>query len=278
MAFDSQTFKTRALTSVVFVIIMLAGLLWNRWGFIILFTIIHFGCWYEFVKLLKKIYPKREHFKSDGYRMSPVGEDTNRGGPPWAVSPPPPFITALRNFEMHPPKSFGYYLPLGLVYITLPVLIMIHLGFPNVNHWLYQRGFEDAFQYSPILPCGMIFSIWINDTMAYIVGSLIGKIPLSKISPKKTWEGTIGGAVLCIITIAIIGNASSYYKFQDWIVIASCCAVFGTFGDLIESKLKRMAKVKDSGTLMPGHGGFLDRFDSLLVATPFVGVYYFFYM
>jgi len=129
-----------------------------------------------------------------------------------------------------------------------------------------------------IIPCGIIFSIWINDTMAYIVGSFIGKTPLSKISPKKTWEGTIGGALLCIITISLIGKATGFYNYKNWIVIASCCAIFGTLGDLLESKLKRMANVKDSGTIMPGHGGFLDRFDSLLVATTFVAVYYFFVM
>ncbi len=129
-----------------------------------------------------------------------------------------------------------------------------------------------------IIPCGIIFCLWINDTMAYIVGSFIGKTPLSKISPKKTWEGTIGGALLCIVTIAIVGYSTGFYTYKDWIIIASCCAIFGTTGDLIESKLKRMANVKDSGSLMPGHGGFLDRFDSLLVATPFVALYYFLYM
>lgn len=232
MAFDLKTFKTRALTAIVFVVVMLAGLLWNRWGFIILFTVIHFGCWYEFINLLKKINSKK----------------------------------------------IGYFLPLGLLYITLPVLLMIDFGFPNTSHWLYQRGYEDAFQYSPVLPCGIIFSIWINDTMAYIVGSLIGKTPFSAISPKKTWEGTLGGALLCVVTIALVGNATGYYTVKDWMIIASCCAVFGTLGDLIESKLKRMANVKDSGTLMPGHGGFLDRFDSLLVATPFVALYYFLFI
>ncbi len=132
--------------------------------------------------------------------------------------------------------------------------------------------------YLKIIPCGIIFSIWINDTMAYIVGSFIGKTPLTKISPKKTWEGTIGGALLCIITISLIGKAMGFYTPQNWIIIASCCAIFGTIGDLLESKLKRMAKVKDSGSIMPGHGGFLDRFDSLLVTTPFVALYYFLVM
>jgi phosphatidate cytidylyltransferase len=221
MAPDAKTFKTRSTTAFVFVIIMLAGLLWNQWSFIILFTIIHFGCWYEFVKLLKKINPVL-------YKVLSV---------------------------------------FGLIYITLPMALLIYMR--------TQTGISINNNFLKIVPCGIIFSIWINDTMAYIVGSFIGKTPFSKISPKKTWEGTIGGALLCVITIALTGKATGFYTFKDWIIIAACCAVFGTAGDLIESKLKRMADVKDSGSLMPGHGGFLDRFDSLLVATPFVAIYYF---
>ncbi|MEO8412027.1 MAG: phosphatidate cytidylyltransferase [Ginsengibacter sp.] len=225
MAFDAKTFRTRTLTSIVFVAVMLAGLLWNQWSFILLFTIIHFGCWYEFVKLMKKINPKK----------------------------------------------YLYYVLFGLLYITLPVVIMIYVRYTGNVY----KGNLDFIEFGKVLPCGIIFSIWINDTMAYIVGSFIGKTPLSKISPKKTWEGTIGGAILCIVTITLVGNATGFYNYHDWIAIAFCCAVFGTIGDLMESKLKRMAQVKDSGTLMPGHGGFLDRFDSLLVAIPFVGLYYF---
>jgi phosphatidate cytidylyltransferase len=220
MAFDTKTFKTRTLTAIIFALAMLIGLLWNQWSFIILFTIIHFGCWYEFIKLLKKIDPA--------------------------------------NYKL---KSL-----LGLLYITLPVILIIIIRTNNFN------GFNDNFL--KIIPCGIVFSIWINDTMAYIVGSFIGKTPLSSISPKKTREGTIGGIILCVIVITLIGYFTKYYSVFDWIFISLFCAVFGTLGDLLESKLKRMANVKDSGSLMPGHGGFLDRFDSMLVAIPFVFVYY----
>jgi len=224
MAFDTKTFKTRTLTAIVFAIAMLAGLLWNKWSFIILFTIIHFGCWYEFIKLMKKIYPFRYKAKS----------------------------------------------LLGLLYISLPIILMILFRIENAE------GKDDNFL--KILPCVIVFSIWINDTMAYLVGSFIGKNPLSKISPKKTWEGTIGGIILCVIVIALFGNTTGYYSLRDWIIIPLCCGIFGTFGDLLESKIKRMAAVKDSGNLLPGHGGFLDRFDSLLIAIPFVFVYYLLFM
>lgn len=222
MALNKAVFKTRATTAIVFVVVMLIGLLWNRWAFAFLFTIIHFGCWYEFVKLMKKIY----------------------GG------------------------QFWLYSLLGLAYITMPIAMLINMRFSEI----FFKGNSVFIDLGYLLPCAIIFSIWINDTMAYVVGSFIGKTPFSKISPKKTWEGTIGGAILCVITIGLAGYFL-YKDFKQAAIIAAICAIFGTAGDLLESKIKRLAMVKDSGNFMPGHGGFLDRFDSLLVATPFVWLY-----
>jgi phosphatidate cytidylyltransferase len=102
---------------------------------------------------------------------------------------------------------------------------------------------------------------------------------MSAISPKKTWEGTIGGIILAIGVMGLIGywlnNEPAWALFAPihWMAVAAIVSVTGTFGDLLESKLKRMADIKDSGHIMPGHGGFLDRFDSLLVATPFAFAY-----
>lgn len=220
MALDINTFKTRTLTAIIFAAVMLTGLLWNEWSFIVLFTIVHFGCWYEFVKLLKKISP----------------------------------------------LDYKSQIPLGVFYISLPIFLLLVIRLQPIQS-----------EYSEILkvvPCGIIFSIWINDTMAYIVGSFIGKTPLTSISPKKTWEGTMGGIILSVAIITVIGGFSGYFRWIDWMMISLLSAVAGTFGDILESKIKRMAQVKDSGTLMPGHGGFLDRFDSLLVAIPFVFLYY----
>jgi phosphatidate cytidylyltransferase len=171
-------------------------------------------------------------------------------------------------------KQYFYYLPLSLFYIIMPLLMMIDLGI-TVKIYTAAPGTTEVL-YAPLFPCAIIFSIWINDTMAYLVGSFIGKTPFTKISPKKTWEGTIGGMLLCVVVIAMAGNyipAAKIIGWQHWLCIAAICAVFGTMGDLLESKLKRTAGIKDSGSFMPGHGGFLDRFDSLLVATPFVWLY-----
>lgn len=166
---------------------------------------------------------------------------------------------------------------LAPVYIIFPILCMIDMGTgntllargPHTEQWVSEV-------WTPLLPIALIFSIWINDTMAYIVGSLIGKTPFSKISPKKTWEGTIGGALLCVGVIALLGAyipAAQNIAVKHWIAIAAIAAFTGTLGDLFESKLKRLAGVKDSGSFMPGHGGFLDRFDSLLFASPAVWIY-----
>ena len=168
-----------------------------------------------------------------------------------------------------PTKYFGL-LALSMPYIIIPILMMIELGKKN-----YQQDLSLT-NYSPLLPIAIILSIWINDTMAYLVGSFIGKTPFSKVSPKKTWEGTIGGAILCVIVMGIIVHFVKTFYFlplKHWLAIAAICAIFGTIGDLLESKIKRIANIKDSGSFMPGHGGFLDRFDSLLIATPFVWLY-----
>ena len=99
---------------------------------------------------------------------------------------------------------------------------------------------------------------------------MVGKTPLISISPKKTWEGTIGGIFMAVITITILGYISFKADIIQLIIISTLTCITGIFGDLFESKLKRMAGVKDTGSIMPGHGGFLDRFDSLLFATIFV--------
>ena len=284
MAFNRQTFKTRALTAIIFAAVMLAGLLWNHWVFFILFSVIHFGCWIEYQKLVglidsgyKEITSFHKYgvmltgwclmlwFTSDAYVL--FGIQLHELG--WWLGLIMIFLLPVtellftKNIRL---KNIGYSI-LGLVYISLCWGLMMDLR----NYLTIFKGEILVFDFGRIIPCIIIFSIWINDTMAYIVGSIIGKTPLSKVSPKKTWEGTIGGIILATIVSFI------YARYQDdgmGIVIITLVAVIaGTFGDLLESKLKRLAGVKDSGNLMPGHGGFLDRFDSLLLATPFVWLY-----
>jgi len=129
-------------------------------------------------------------------------------------------------------------------------------------------------QYKPEIILSILILIWTNDSFAFIVGKNLGKRKLFvSISPKKTIEGFFGGLIFSIATGSLISIYVSDYKFIDWIVIAVIVSVLGTIGDLIESKFKRQANIKDSGTIMPGHGGILDRFDSLLFVAPFVYLY-----
>lgn len=305
MAFNLASFRTRALTAVVFVVVMLGGLLFNHWTFFLLFSVIHFGCWIEYQKLIGKIdvdYQKITPFHKYGIMIAGwcimlwfTGPEFNIFGVRlhqlgWWLGLIFLFLLPVMEvlFTRHVQlKNIGYS-ALGVIYISLSLGLMMDLyDFPNKMLRFFIPGMEvNHFPFdfqTVIIPSVIIASIWVNDTMAYIVGSLIGRTPLSKVSPKKTWEGTIGGILLAVTVVGLIfsnlNTAIVYpgvnftFSNQFWFIIAGIAVVFGTLGDLLESKLKRMAGVKDSGQIMPGHGGFLDRFDSLLLATPFVWLY-----
>lgn len=144
-----------------------------------------------------------------------------------------------------------FYICSGFVFLTLIPFINLH--------------------FIPEILISIFILIWANDTFAYLTGKSIGKRKLmEKISPKKTIEGFIGGLIGSILTSLIIFNFTEYYPVYIWIVIAILISVFGTFGDLIQSKFKRNAGVKDSGRLMPGHGGIYDRLDSIIYSSPFI--------
>jgi phosphatidate cytidylyltransferase len=300
VALNKEVFKTRALTAVIFAVVMLAGLLWNRWSFFLLVSIIHFGCWFEYLKITEITHKTKidivikYFFAIVGFTLFLVlgakgigadiwgvyfGVEISYKVLLWVIMFACVLIFIFQNKEIS--SGAKKMMMLGFVYITIPLALFLYVRlsmFLNVelsNGNLPLEELPDILD-GKLIACAIIFSIWINDTMQYIVGSLIGKTPFSKISPKKTWEGTIGGALLCVIVIGLLGYflpVAQSLSVKHWVVIASICAVFGTLGDLLESKIKRLAGVKDSGTFMPGHGGFLDRFDSLLVATPFVWLY-----
>lgn len=300
MAFNWSVFRTRSLTALVFVAVMLVGLLWNQWSFLVLFSLIHFGCWWEYFNLLEKIHRVTYHHYTRiglmllGYafflfccapELYSVNTYSLKNNLSFPVSLAGFVLLATGIFQKEKItlRSFGAA-ALGLVYISLSWGLMLNLYSSNRWHVLNIHDTK-VIPGAIFIPLVIIAGIWINDTMAYISGSLIGKTPLSKISPKKTWEGTIGGALLCIVVIFFFWN-SAYFSLTGMEVpfsvtplnilcgiIAGIAAITGTLGDLFESKLKRMAGVKDSGSFMPGHGGFLDRFDSLLWAVPFVWLF-----
>jgi phosphatidate cytidylyltransferase len=281
MAFNWQTFKTRSLTAIVFVVVMMFGLLWDRWSFFLLFSVVHFGAWIEYQKLIGKIEPQYAGINSvhrfgimlagwclllffTNQQLQLFGAHLTTIG--WWLGLILMVIIPL-VILLQSPKTFlqnvGYSL-FGILYISLPIALLIGLR----NKWE-----ELNIDLNLIIPLLIIFTLWINDTMAYIVGSIIGKTPLTPVSPKKTWEGTIGGIILAVITMSLIAYFTQKLAVVHTAIIAALASISGTYGDLFESKLKRMAGVKDSGHIMPGHGGFLDRFDSLFFAATIVWFY-----
>ncbi len=173
------------------------------------------------------------------------------------------FIFELFRKKENPFGNIGFTF-LGIIYVALPFSL---LNYINV--------FSGTYSYTILF--GVFFILWSNDAGAYIVGSLLGKHKLfPRISPGKSWEGSIGGALISYGIAFIISGWYNSITFIDWIVIATILIIIGTLGDLVESLLKRSLGLKDSGSLLPGHGGILDRFDSLIMSVPFIFTYLYF--
>ena len=256
----------------------MGGLLWNEWAFLVLVSLIAVLCLREYFRMLQLIYPDTVWpawlppvtilFSLLLLWFPPIAG--------WITGMPadislqkyfPPLLCVLPMIALATGLSKRTALLAGLAavgalgYIVMPAVMLYSMRLQSL-----------------LLPLALVLLIWMNDTMAYLVGSFIGRTPFSPISPKKTWEGTVGGALLTMALGMVWGWYSQLYTLTDWAVLALCASVAGTAGDLFESKLKRTAGVKDSGTMMPGHGGALDRFDSLLVATPFAFAYAYLFM
>ena len=279
MALNMPVFYKRTGSAIVFAAIMLVGLLCGSDAFLALALLISSLCLREYFQLMQKI-------------------DKDAYWPKWL---PPAvhtinllsivFVYALFNQIVFPTRYRWISTVTPIVFIIPATLIIISVVSSKNSLIALLQSLAGIFYItipvislqlmsdaSYILPIALILMIWTNDTMAYLVGSFIGKTPFSAISPKKTWEGTGGGALLTMIGAMAYGYFSHKFRLIDWAVLGLCAAVAGTLGDLVESKLKRMADVKDSGNVMPGHGGALDRFDSLLLAAPFAGTYVLLFM
>ena len=170
-------------------------------------------------------------------------------------------ISELYLKKASPMLNWAYSM-LSQLYIGLPFALLNVLAFHTDPEY-------SSVSYNPILPLSIFIFLWLSDTGAYCVGSLIGKHRLfERISPKKSWEGSIGGGVVAIGASFVLAHYFTIMSMWEWTGLALVVVVFGTWGDLTESLLKRQLHVKDSGTILPGHGGMLDRFDSALMAIP----------
>lgn len=166
-------------------------------------------------------------------------------------------IKLYKKFERKPFTNIAYMI-LGLFYVAMP--------FSLLNIAVYENG---MYNFEVIFGC--LFILWASDTGAYFAGTLFGKRKLfERISPKKSWEGAVGGAILAVVFALIIANYFESLEKWQWLTISVIIIIGGIYGDLIESLLKRSIEIKDSGMSLPGHGGFLDRFDGLLISAPFI--------
>ena len=181
-------------------------------------------------------------------------------------------MVAELYLKQEDPVNDWAYTMMSQLYIALPFSMINVLAFRSA-------GSDIAYTY--LIPLSVFFFLWVNDAGAYICGSLLGKHKLfPRISPGKSWEGSIGGGILVMIVAVIIWHLSEQYDVNDlqlsalqWAGLGLVVVVFGTWGDLVESLFKRTLGIKDSGNILPGHGGMLDRFDSTLMAFPAAVVY-----
>ncbi len=165
-------------------------------------------------------------------------------------------VTGLYLKEESPIKSWAYSF-FNVMYVAVPLAML-----------------SVIYSFLPYLALFMFAMIWINDTGAFLVGCTIGKHRMfPRISPKKSWEGFFGGFVFCILCGIAINYVMNYDNWLQWALFGAIASAFATWGDLVESLIKRTIGVKDSGNIMPGHGGILDRIDSLLLVTPAILVY-----
>jgi len=271
--------KQRVISAVVFVLAMLGGVFGGATAFFVLFALITAGSLWELMGLLfaaEGNHLRGRKIVGTVFGMLPFlvyGSGTLGYQPDWFASDNPiatiaplllvlVFLLLLLELFLHSEQPFvniGHYL-LGVVYIGIPFALLIGIA----------HGHDG---YAPLRVLGLLLLTWTNDTMAYLVGSRMGKRPFfSRISPKKTWEGTLGGMIFTFIAAYLLAYWIADYSTAEWLLLAICVAVFGTLGDLVESMLKRSIHIKDSGSLLPGHGGLLDRFDSFIFVLPFIWV------
>ena len=181
-------------------------------------------------------------------------------------------VAELYLKQKDPIQDWAYTM-LAQIYIALP--------FSLINVLAFNATSEGYVAFNTLLPLSIFIFLWVNDSGAYCVGSLLGRHKLfPRISPGKSWEGSIGGGILVMIVAVIIWHLSEQYDVNDlqlsalqWAGLGLVVVIFGTWGDLVESLFKRTLGIKDSGNILPGHGGMLDRFDSTLMAVPAAVVY-----
>jgi phosphatidate cytidylyltransferase len=262
----------RIITAVIGAAAVVAGIMFSEWTYFLIFFIITGLTLWEFYKLagLDGMLPQKSFGTLLGLLIFCLSFFIERGDISYRyyfvffpLLSCVYMIKLYKKFERKPFTNIAFTF-LGIFYVAIPFALLNIATFEN-----------RAYDYQIIFGC--LFILWASDTGAYFAGTFFGRRKLfERISPKKSWEGFIGGAILAFIFayslpyfFYAIGHPPTIQSWQ-WIVIGVIIIVGGTFGDLVESLLKRSIEIKDSGTTLPGHGGFLDRFDGLLISAPFI--------
>jgi len=257
----------RSLTGIIYVILICIGILWNSFSFFIVFSAAAILCLWEFYHLINaqkrtKINP---YYNCLGGFLLFVVTYLYASGTfdyfiffVYLI-----YIVGILISELYEkqqdPITHSAYIFLGQTYIAIPFAILNLIAFRGIS------GGTPVYNSLMLLP--LFVFIWVNDTGAYLVGIALGKHKLfERISPHKSWEGFAGGLIFTIASAFVFAHFEPSTKLYHWIGLSLAVVIFGTWGDLIESLIKRTLGVKDSGRSLPGHGGFLDRFDSFLLA------------
>ena len=270
-----SNFLQRAITGILFVGVLVGCILYDPWTFSALFVVISALTIRVFGHLINQVegvsINKNITMLAGVYLyMAVMAFCTNLSGSkiflPYLLLIMYLMISELYLKKENPVMNWAYSM-LSQLYIALPFAMLNVLSF-------HTSPMDTSVSYNPILPLSVFVFIWLSDTGAYCVGSLIGRHRLfERISPKKSWEGSIGGGIVAIGSSFIFAHYFPIMNMAEWAGLALIVVIFGTWGDLTESLLKRQLHIKDSGAILPGHGGMLDRFDSALMAIPAAVVY-----
>lgn len=266
--------KKRAVTGLFFVALMLCSFFLGERLFVLFYAALSTACLVEFYRLFARTLSKPIRLVGIGSGLAIIllfGTFLLGLTPAttmWMLILFPMLVFLVQLFEPEVSAPFLRVgkLVLGWVYVILPFCCFLGLGI-----WPQAEG---KAEYHFVLPLGVIVLIWANDTGAYLLGRAFGKHKLfERISPGKTWEGFVGGLISSMLLSLFLHRQFGVLNMEEWLGVAALVSLSGTLGDLVESMLKRSLGIKDSGNILPGHGGFLDRFDSLLFAAPSVFVF-----